>query len=128
MFTTIGVVKEITGIRLSETQDPYFNHRRLENSIHFSISELDKDFTIETGEQRFSKDNPTYVADGDYQIHRVVEYPGQGVLEYRLCKAMEGSEYEAYIVANLELTTPENHKEVLAYRMESAEMLTRDRT
>lgn len=128
MNTIIEAVKLITGIELRETQDPNFNHYQRDDDIHFSISELTADFTVESGIQRFSKDNPTHAAKGDYQIYRVVEYPGQGVLKYRLCKAIDGSEYAAYIVADLCLTTPENHDDVLSSKLKVAQILTRDRS
>ena len=124
-MSTQELIKEITGVTIPEKQDPNFNFRAFGGNITFSISELDADFQHIGGEVAFDKPNPSYTPNNDYQIHRVVDYPGKGVLHYRLCKAMEGSPYEAYMVGWFYYTERNTHRATLQEQINKGRILTK---
>jgi len=121
---TQDLVKELTGTTIPSEQGPNFNYTWADNFATFSISEIGADFQHLGGITIFDKPNPRYTPEKDYQIHRVVSYPRKGVLHYRLCKAMEGSPYEAYLVARFYYTTVDTHEKVLKEQRGKAEILT----
>lgn len=91
------LIEDMTGIVMPEDMSPNFNYIQNSEGFRFSASGLEKDFMhSESGELLFrGKDNHTW--KDDWRIWKVVKFP-YGILKYRLCKAMEGSGYEAFLV------------------------------
>ena len=122
-------VESVMGFTLPEENDPFYNFRLSPSGATFSFSGLTKDYTHVEGEQ---KAEGTYYMGGDitdYQIHRVVALP-DGIMHYRLCKAIDGSDYEAYVVGrwySANLSDSFDYRAELARLIDGVEVLTRPR-
>ena len=64
-------------------------------SRHFEVNGLSAETTPQNCEVIDMGDDRTYRERGDYQTHYVVKIGGRHA-HFRVCKAMEGSGYDAY--------------------------------
>lgn len=100
-------VEEWTGVTLPEKPDPFYQWRMSGDTITFSVSNLTWDFEI--AGQQFSEGISLSKHTG-VQIHRAVERDGL-IIYYRLCSAMKGSDYDAYMVGWATFTTKDTHQD-----------------
>ena len=122
----VEAIKDLTGIDMPSERSPNYNFYIDQdgNGFRFSASELTAEFQHKDG-TLLGEGYARMYREGDWQLHRVVEGDGY-IFRYRLCKAMEGSGYEAYIVGTVDYTNENNHEEVKTRALTSLGHLTRE--
>lgn len=99
-------IQTLLNVTLPDEQGPYFNWQFHQGVENFRVSGLSATFKTPKGELLIAAQGE-HPSDQDF---RVVKYD-DGVLMYRLCAAMEGSDYEAFIVGSYHFTLNEKDLE-----------------
>ena len=120
----VETIQRLTGIDMPEESSPLYHVSVYSkgDGFSFSASHLSADFQHNEGTLLGEGHANMHRAD-DWQIHRVIEGDGY-IFHYRICKAAEGSGYEAFIVGNVLFTTEDTHEDVKQDRMERLSYLT----
>ena len=90
------LVEEWTNVTLPEKSDPYYQWRMRGDEISFSVSGLTWDFAVNLHSRKLFEGVSLSKYSG-IQLHRVLQ-SDTVCMHYRLCSAMKGSDYDAYMV------------------------------